>query len=156
MANVLLSVMHNLLAVGTRGANHQAAEGTILIRLLTGKLGHGHSSIPRHLAGAACLSIGKSNHATAQNLIDSIVADKPSTPFHFVVARLLEKLQEENEILAFRDDATIPQIAWAARNVLELWVLARFVCTSQTNVDRFQNDIAIISPSTSRLDSAWQ
>jgi hypothetical protein len=92
--------------------------------------------------------IGKLNHIGAQRFRESILADKPATPFHFVLARFLEKLQEENGVLVFKVDATIPQIAWAVRNLLELWVLARFVCRSQTNLDRFQNDIAIISTST--------
>jgi len=64
--------------------------------------------------------IGRIQHAGAGNLIQEILRDKPATSFHFTVGHIMEKVQEENHILAFNTASTIPQIAWAGRNLMEL------------------------------------
>jgi hypothetical protein len=92
--------------------------------------------------------IGKIQHAGAGNLIQEILRDKPATLFHFTVGRIMEKLQEENHVLAFDEASTIPQIAWAGRNLMELRILVRFVCQSQANLERFNNDILTTGTAT--------
>jgi len=95
--------------------------------------------------------IGKIQHVGTANLIKEILADEPATSFHFTVARIMEKLHEENHALAFDEASTIPRLAWACRNVMELRILVRFVCQSRANLDRFVNDISTIGPSTLRV-----
>jgi hypothetical protein len=92
--------------------------------------------------------VGKINHLGAGNLIKEILADDAATLFHFTVARIMEKLQEENRVLAFNDASTIPQVAWAGRNLMELRILVRFVCRSRANLERFSNDILTTGPRT--------
>lgn len=94
--------------------------------------------------------IGKVVHVGCKNLIEEIAAAEPATPFHFAVGRIIQKLQEENHVLAFEDGATIPRLAWALRNLSELRILVRYMCQSQANLDRFINDIATSGPSTLR------
>ena len=67
--------------------------------------------------------------------------DEPHTSFHFVLGRFLEKLIEDNRTLAFEDDATVPELAWAGRNIMELRVLSAYVCQSKANLDRFEADV---------------
>jgi hypothetical protein len=85
--------------------------------------------------------IGKVNQLGANNLIAEILAVEPHSSFHFVLCRMIQKLIEENSVLAFENGCTIPKLAWATRNIMELRVLSRFVCQSETNLQRFQNDI---------------
>jgi len=98
--------------------------------------------------------IGKLQHIGCDRLIQDILKDVPAgasgTPFHFTIARIVEKLMEENHILGLRDDTTIPQIAWAFRNAIELQIFARFVLKSETNVQRFNNDFFINGQSALR------
>ncbi len=92
--------------------------------------------------------IGKINHVGANNLIKDILTDEPHTSFHFVLGRILEKLIEENRVLAFKDDATVPELAWAGRNIMELRVLSRYVCQSRANLDRFEADVLTTGAAT--------
>ncbi len=92
--------------------------------------------------------IGKVNGIGCKNLIKEILKDKPATPFHFTLGRLIEKVEADNGVLAFLDDATIPQIAWAARNLIEVQILIRFVCQSERNLERFNNDLFTNGAST--------
>jgi hypothetical protein len=87
--------------------------------------------------------IGQINRVGADNLVKEILAKEPHTSFHFVLGRMLEKLQEENRTIAFRDEATVPELAWAGRNIMELRVLSAYTCQSQENLDRFQSDILV-------------
>jgi hypothetical protein len=86
------------------------------------------------------------------------MTDEPTTGFHAVLARIIERLQEENNVLAFQNDTTVPALAWAARNILELRVISRYVCQSAKNLERFKNDVYISGTATqqalSRLSSA--
>ena len=68
--------------------------------------------------------IGKINYVGASNLIETLRTDKPHTSFHFVLGRIMEKLIEENQTLAFKEDSTIPEVAWAGRDIMELRVSA--------------------------------
>jgi hypothetical protein len=92
--------------------------------------------------------IGKINHDGANNLIKDILTDEPHTSFHFVLGRIMEKLIEENRVLAFKDDATVPELAWAGRDIMELRVLSRYVCQSKANLDRFEADVLINGAAT--------
>ena len=92
--------------------------------------------------------IGNVNHVGANNLIKEILTDEPHTSFHFVLGRIMEKLIEENRVLAFRDDATVPELAWADRNIMELRVLSRYACQSKANLDRFEADALISGAAT--------
>jgi len=78
--------------------------------------------------------IGKIQHLGCHNLIQDVLKDKPETPLHYTLGRLIEKIQEENHILAFRNDVSISQFAWAVRNAVELRVFVRFVLQSQANL----------------------
>jgi len=98
--------------------------------------------------------IGKINHLGSENLVKEILADKTNQDFRRTLARLVERVREENRVLAFDDASTIPQIAWASRNLAELRILARFVCRSQANLERFNNDIFTTGPGT--LESLLQ
>lgn len=92
--------------------------------------------------------IGKINHVGANNLIKAVLTDEPYTSFHFVLGRIMEKLIEENQILAFKEDATVPELAWAGRDIMELRVLSRYVCQSKANLDRFEADVLINGATT--------
>ena len=92
--------------------------------------------------------IGKVNGTGCRHLIRDILKDKPATPFHFTLGRLIERVEEENKVLAFEDNAAIPQIAWAARNLIEVQILIRFICQSQLNLERFNNDFFTNGTST--------
>lgn len=92
--------------------------------------------------------IGKLNELGAKKLIKEILADKPPKLFHLAVGRIMEKLLEENYILAFLDVARIPDLAWAVRNIMELRVISLYVCQSQNNLQRFENDIIINGATT--------
>ena len=95
--------------------------------------------------------LGNVNKLGATNLTNEILAATDSPPsFRFVVCRILEKLIEENNALAFENDCPVPRIAWATRNIMELRILARYVCLSQANVDRFQNDVLTVGATTLR------
>ena len=94
------------------------------------------------------LLLGTIHQIEAQDLINQINAAIPATPFHFTVTRLLEKLEEENRVVAFDDACSIPRFAWAVRNLMELRILLRFVCQSQSNLERFNNDILVVVPKT--------
>lgn len=92
--------------------------------------------------------IGKINRVGANNLIKAVLTDEPHTSFHFVLGRIMEKLIEENQILAFKEDATVPELAWAGRDIMELRVLSRYVCQSKANLDRFEADVLINGATT--------
>jgi hypothetical protein len=67
-----------------------------------------------------------------------------------VLGRIVEKLIEENHVLAFEDNCTVPRVAWATRNVMELRILSRYVCQSGTNLKRFQDDVLNTGATTLR------
>jgi hypothetical protein len=92
------------------------------------------------------MQIGLFNRKGATNLIGEITAALPHTLLHQLLVRILENLQEQNQIIAFKDEATIPEIAWAGRNIMELRVLARYGCESAANLQRFQSDSLINGP----------
>lgn len=92
--------------------------------------------------------IGRVNQLGANNLIAEILAAKPHSSFHFVLGRIVEKLVEENRVLAFEDGCPVPKLAWATRNIMELRVLSRFVCQSEANLNRFQADILTAGATT--------
>ena len=54
--------------------------------------------------------IGKIQHIGCHNLIQDILKDKPEMSLHFTLGRLIEQLQEENHVLAFKEDTSIPHI----------------------------------------------
>jgi hypothetical protein len=66
----------------------------------------------------------------------------------FVIFRIIQRLQEENNILA-KTDITYAEAAWALRNVMDIRVFTKFVCLSQTNLERFANDTTITITTTS-------
>lgn len=86
---------------------------------------------------------GDVNRNAINGLIAEIWAAKPYTSFHFFLGRILENLQKQNQTLAFQDHATIPELAWAGRNAMELRVLARYGCRSVSNLRRFQADALV-------------
>ena len=94
---------------------------------------------------------GKTNNDNGRKLISELVlmakapgqATSQGIPFHYIIARIIEKLLEENSILAFKENATIPELAWAVRNLMELRVMAKYVCSSKSRLERFQNDVLI-------------
>jgi hypothetical protein len=92
--------------------------------------------------------IGKVNGIGCRHLITDVLNDKPATPFHFTLGRLIEKVEQDNKVLGFDDEATIPQIAWATRNLIEIQILIRYVCQSQANLERFNNDFFTNGAST--------
>lgn len=92
--------------------------------------------------------IGNLNKERSRSLIRDLVAQTPTNLFHAVLVRIIEKLEEENNVLAFEDDATIPKLAWAARNICELRVISAYVCKSTINAERFQKDVLISGTST--------
>jgi hypothetical protein len=92
--------------------------------------------------------VGRVNQIGTENLIKEIFADQPHTSFHFVLGAIIEKLIEENRVLAFEDDATIPQLAWAGRNIMELRVLTRYICQSRGNLKRFEADVLAVGATT--------
>src|SRR6266481_4385492 len=77
--------------------------------------------------------IGNFNKLGANNLTNEILAVEPHSQFHFVLCRILEKLLEENHVLAFEDSA-VPRVAWATRNAMELRVISRYVCQSEADL----------------------
>jgi hypothetical protein len=85
--------------------------------------------------------IGNVNKLGANNLIAEILAATPHSAFHYVLGRIIEKLIEENYVLGLEENPTIPRVAWATRNAMELRVLSKYVCQSETNLKRFQNDV---------------
>src|SRR6267143_2199907 len=93
--------------------------------------------------------IGNVNRVGATNLTNEILAVEPHAQFHFVLCSILEKLIEENHILAF-EDSPIPRVAWATRNAMELRVLSRYVCQSEANLQRFQADLLTSGATTLR------
>jgi hypothetical protein len=103
--------------------------------------------------------IGKVNQVGATNLIAEIQAGGPHSSFHFVISCILEKQIEENRVLAFEDNCTVPRLAWATRNAMELRVLSRYVCQSGANLKRFQDDVTTTGATTMqsviRLCSDW-
>lgn len=94
--------------------------------------------------------IGNVNQTGASNLTVEILGAEPHSSFHFVLCRILEKLTEENRAIALEDNCSIPRLAWAARNIMELRILSRYVCQSQANLDRFQADVLTIGATTLR------
>ena len=94
--------------------------------------------------------IGKIQHIGCHNLIQDILKDKPEMSLHFPLGRLIEQLQEENHVLAFKEDTSIPHIAWAFRKAIGLRIFVRFVLKSQRNLDRFNNDFLINAQSALR------
>ncbi len=92
--------------------------------------------------------IGQVNQLGANNLIAEILAVEPHSSFHFVLCRMVEKLIEENRVVAFENECTIPKLAWATRNIMELRVLSRYVCQSEANLQRFQADILTTGATT--------
>jgi hypothetical protein len=94
------------------------------------------------------IHIGKRNGIGCRQLVRDILKDEPATQFHFTLGRLIEKVEEDNKVLAFDENTTIPQIAWAARNLIEVQILIRFVCRSQLNLERFTNDFFTNGAST--------
>jgi hypothetical protein len=93
--------------------------------------------------------IGNVNKLGANNLTNEILAVEPHSQFHFVLCRILEKLIEENHVLAF-EDSPIPRVAWATRNAMELRVISRYVCQSEANLERFQFDLLTAGATTLR------
>ena len=94
--------------------------------------------------------INRLNDLGALNLIREILADGAPQSFHFAIGRIMERLREENSVLALAAEHTVPHIAWATRNIMELRVWTRFVYQSQANLNRFVNDLAPIGASTMR------
>src|SRR5258708_2861608 len=92
--------------------------------------------------------IGKINQIGANNLIKDILGAEPHTSFHFVLGAIMEKLIEENRVLAFEDGATVPKLAWTGRNIMELRVLTRYVCQSTGNLKRFEADVLTAGATT--------
>lgn len=92
--------------------------------------------------------IGNLNKERCRSLIQDLVAQNPTSLFQAVLVRIIEKLEEEHNVLAFEDDATIPKLAWAARNICELRVISAYVCKSISNAERFQKDVLISGTST--------
>jgi hypothetical protein len=94
--------------------------------------------------------IVKFNDFAARKLIREILAEESPTSFHFTLGRIMERLREENGVLVRYEKSSIPQVAWATRNIMELRIWTRFVCQSQGNLDRFVNDLATVGASTMR------
>ena len=92
--------------------------------------------------------IGNINYVGAKNLIEALRTDKLHTSFHLVLGRIMEKLIEENQTLAFKEDRTVPELAWAGRNIMEVRILSRYVCQSKANLDRFEADVLINGATT--------
>ncbi len=105
------------------------------------------------------LYMGNVNKLVANNLIAEILAAGSHSSFQFVLGCMLEKLIEENHVIAFEDNCAVPRLAWATRNVMELRVLFRYVCKSEANLKRFQDDIlttgATSLQSVIRLCNDW-
>src|SRR5260370_30755914 len=83
--------------------------------------------------------IGNVNRVGATNLTNEILAVEPHSQFHFVLCRILEKLIEENHVLAF-EDCAIPRVAWATRHAIGVRVISTDVCHSETNLQLFHSE----------------
>jgi hypothetical protein len=95
--------------------------------------------------------IGRVNGLGALAIIRDILAEQPRTDFHFALGRIMERLREETNVLVQDGPiATIPQIAWATRNIIELRIWSRFICQSNSNVSRFVHDLSTVAASTMR------
>jgi hypothetical protein len=88
--------------------------------------------------------LGLINKTGATNLVNEILAKPPHTLFHLVLGSLLENLKIQNEILALDDSPSVAAIAWAGRNIMELFILSRYCCQSARKLTRFHADSLII------------
>src|SRR5579863_104611 len=83
------------------------------------------------------------NEVGARRLIRDLVQAEKPTPFHFILGRILEKAIVENKRVALDPDADISDLAWAARNLMELLIWSRYIRQSEANLKRFENDFYV-------------
>src|SRR5579864_15719 len=91
----------------------------------------------------AFVQIAQENEVGARRLIRDLVQAEKPTPFHFILGRILEKAIVENKRVALDPDADISDLAWAARNLMELLIWSRYIRQSEANLKRFENDFYV-------------